>query len=55
MIYTPYDTYSKEQTGNIITLTHFEEGYLVSETYNDAESHEESNENSIMPPLLSGE
>ena len=33
--YTPYATYSKEQTGDIITFAHFEEGNLLSETHND--------------------
>ena len=55
--YTPYATSSKEQTGNIITFTQFEERDLVSETYEDAESNDESdgkpNDDSIMPPLLS--
>ena len=32
VIYTPYATYSKEQTSNIITLAHFEEINLLSET-----------------------
>ena len=30
--YTPYATYSKEQTDNIITFAKFEEGSLLSET-----------------------
>ena len=50
-------TSSKEQTGNIITLTQVEDGYLLSETCEYAESNEESgdkhDDNSIMPPLLS--
>ena len=50
--YTPYDTSSKEQTGNIITFAQFEEGGLVSETSNDTESSDESDDDSIMPPLL---
>ena len=53
--YTPYDTSSKEQTGDIITFTHFEEGILLSETCEDAESGNKSDENSILPPLLSEE
>ena len=32
MTYTPYATSSKEKTGNIIMLTRFEEGGLLSET-----------------------
>ena len=40
--YTPYATSSKEQTGNVITLAHFEEGEILIETRNDAESGDES-------------
>ena len=32
--YTPYVTYSREQTGNIITFAQFEEGGLLFETRN---------------------
>ena len=46
--YTPYATSSKEQTGNVITFTHFEEGNLISETRNDTERGDESNSESIM-------
>ena len=53
--YTPYDTSSKEQTGDIITFTHFEEGNLSSETREDAENSKKSNDDSIMPPLISKE
>ena len=42
----------RKKTGNIITFTQFEEGNLLSETRNDAESSEESNKDSIIPPLL---
>ena len=38
--YTPCATSSREQTGDIITFTQFEEGNLLSETSNDAESSE---------------
>ena len=34
--YTPYVTSSKEQTGNVITFTQFEEGNVLTETSNDA-------------------
>ena len=34
--YKPYATFSKEQTGDIITFTQFEEGDLVSQPRNDA-------------------
>ena len=53
--YTPYTTYSKEKTGNIITFTQFEEGNLLSETRDDAEIVDKHDDNSIMPPLLSKE
>ena len=40
--YTLYATSSKEQTGDVITFTQFEEGNLLSETRNDTESGDES-------------
>ena len=46
--YTPYATSSKEQTGDIITFAQFEEGNILTETRNDAESGEESNNESII-------
>ena len=46
--YTPYATSSKEQTGDVITFTQFEEGNLLSETRNDTESGDESDRKSIM-------
>ena len=46
--YTPYATTSKEQTGNVITFTQFEEGNLLTETRNDTESGDESDRESIM-------
>ena len=45
--YTPYATSSKEQTGDVITVTQFEEGNLLSETHNDIESDDESDSESI--------
>ena len=39
--YTPYETSSKEQTGNVITFAHFEEGDILTKTRNDAESGDE--------------
>ena len=58
--YTPCDTSSREQTSDIITFTQFEEGNLLSETQNllsetcdDAESGDESDDDSTMPPLIS--
>ena len=54
--YTPQYTSSKEQTGDIITFAHFEEGDLLSETCEDSESDDESgdesDEDSIIPPPL---
>ena len=43
--YKPYATSSREQTGDIITFTQFEEGNLSSETRNDAESGAKSDDN----------
>ena len=45
---TPYAASSKEQTGDIITLTQFEEGNLLTETSNDTESGDESDSKSLM-------
>ena len=46
--YTPYGTSLREQTSNIITFTQFEEGNILTETRNDAESGDESDSKSIM-------
>ena len=46
--YTPYATSSKEQNGDVITLAQFEEGNILTETRNDAESGDESDDESIM-------
>ena len=46
--YTPYTTYSKEQTSDVITFAQFDEGNLLSETRNDTESDDESDSESIM-------
>ena len=35
VMYTLYGTSSKEQTGNVITFTHFEEGNILTETRNN--------------------
>ena len=51
--YTPYAKSLREQTGDIITFTQFEEGNLLSETRDDMESGNESDDDSIMPPLIS--
>ena len=41
--YTLYATSSKEQTGDVITFAQFEEGIILNETCNNAESGDESN------------
>ena len=46
--YTPYATSSKEQTGDVIKFTYFEEGNILTETSYDAESGEKSDNESIM-------
>ena len=48
VMYTPYATSSREQTGDVITFTKFEEGNILTETRNDAESGDESDNESIM-------
>ena len=51
--YTPCATSLGGGTGNIITSTQFEEGNIWTKTRNDAEIGEQSDDDSIMPPLLS--
>ena len=46
--YTPYAMSLKEQTGDVITFAQFEEGNILTETCNDAESGDESDNKSIM-------
>ena len=46
--YTPYATSPREQTGNVITFTQFEEGNILTETRNDAESGDEYDNKYIM-------
>ena len=53
--YIPCATYLRGQTGDIITFTHFEEGNSLSETRDNAESGDESDDNLIMPTLISKE
>ena len=55
LTYTLYTISSREKTYNIITSTKFEEGGLSSETRNDTESGDESDDDSIIPPLFSVE
>ena len=47
--YTPCATSLREQTGDIITFTQFEEGGIWTKTRNYADSDDDD---SIMPPLL---
>ena len=46
--YTPYATSSREQTGDVITFAQFEEGNILTETRNNAESGNKSDSESIM-------
>ena len=46
--FTLYAMSSKEQTGDVITFTQFEEGNILTKTRNDSESGDESNNESIM-------
>ena len=46
--YTLYATSLTEQTGDVITFAHFEEGNILTKTRNDAESGDKSDNESIM-------
>ena len=46
--YTPYEMSLEEQTGDIIIFAQFEEGNILTETCNDAESSDKSDNESIM-------
>ena len=46
--YTPYAKSSKKKTGDVITFTQFEEGKILTETRNDAESGDKSDSESLM-------
>ena len=48
VMYTLYATSSKEQTGDVITFAQFEEGNILTEIRNDAESGDKSDNESIM-------
>ena len=50
--YTPYATPSKEQTGNIIKFTYFEEDNLLSVTRNNTVIGNKSDDNSALAPLI---
>ena len=53
--YIPYAKSSKEKTVDMVTFAQFEEVNLLSENLEDAESGEKSDDDSIIPPLLSEE
>ena len=53
--YKPCAKYSKKKAVNIITFAQFEEGDSLSETRDDAERGDKSDDDSIMPPLISEE
>ena len=53
--YTPCATSLREQTVDIIMFTQFEEENILTKNRNDTESGDKSNDESIMPPLLSEE
>ena len=42
--YAPWATSSRDQTGDIITFTQFEEGHILTKTCNDVERGDESND-----------
>ena len=46
--YTLYGTSLREQTGDVITFAQFEEGNILTKTFNGAERSDESNNESIM-------
>ena len=48
--YTPCATSSRENTGDIITFAHFEEGNILTKSLNDAEVNDDD---SIITPLVS--
>ena len=48
VMYTPYATSLKEQTGDVTTFAQFEEGNILTEARNNAESGDESDNESIM-------
>ena len=46
--YTSYETSSKEQTGDVITFTQFEEGSILTGTRNNTESGDKYDSESLM-------
>ena len=53
--HTPCATSLRGGNIDIIKFAQFEEGNILSESHNDSESGDESNDNPIVPPLLSEE
>ena len=53
--YTPCAKSLRVKIGDIITFTQFEEGDLLSKTCDDAKSGDKSDDDSIIPPLISEE
>ena len=53
MSYIPYDTSSREKTGDIIMFAQFEEGNLLSETRDNTESSNEYDDDSYLQPFIS--
>ena len=53
--YTPCATSSRGKTGDIITFTQLEEGNVLTKTCNNLESGDKSDDDSIIPPLISKE
>ena len=53
VLYIPYATSSKEQTGDIITFSQFEEDNLLSESRNGTESCDKFDEDLTLLPLIS--
>ena len=53
--YIPYATSSREQTGNIITFTQFEEGGLLSRTCHGTEIGNKYDDCQTLAPLISEE
>ena len=53
VIYTPYASSLREQTSDIIKFAQFEEGNIQTKTCNNAESGDETDDDSIMKPQLS--
>ena len=47
VMYTPYGTSPREQTGDIITFAQFEGGNILTKTHNDAESGDKSDKNQL--------